>query len=165
MALRTGAAAAALAALLALGACSGGGGETDGSETVAQPYAPETYIDDNALFDAALRGELGERLATLHAETGHEVRIATMLTLDGRPVEEAGQDYIAERGIGEGGALLLIAMADEELGLVPAPGAEDVLDPAFREEVETVTTRHFDDNDMPGGIRAALDAIETRLRS
>lgn len=128
----------------------------------AETRAPEAYVTDIGLFDEALNAEVRERLVALHGETGREIHIVTMLTTDERPIGEVAAEMIGERNIGESGALILIALADEQLILQPAPGAE-AFDASLRQAVERALIDGLDGNDVPSGMAAALDLLDEGL--
>lgn len=160
-------------AALALAACSNGeAGETTADtsteETAAEEGAagaaePIEYVKDIGLLEDGFGDALNERLAAFHAESGHELRIAVILTTDDQDIEEKAAEMIAANGISNDGALILIAAADEHIGIVPASGTADLLDAEFTDATETAMAAQFDAGDVTSGFNGAVDAIIARL--
>jgi uncharacterized membrane protein YgcG len=155
---------------LALAACSGdAGGDAEATQTAAVDAAAEAreesidYVKDIGLLTDGMDAELSERLAAFHAETGHEVHIAVILTTDDTDIEQKATEMVVERGIGAGGALILIAAADEAIAIVPAPGAEQALTPEFIDATETEMAARFDAGEVSDGFNGAVDALTARL--
>jgi uncharacterized membrane protein YgcG len=159
---------------LTLAACSDS--EAGEAEAGAEPPAVEDiavagaaqpihYVKDIGLLEDGFGEALSERLAAFHEESGHEVHIAVILTTDDQDIEEKAAEMIAERGISDNGALILIAAADEHIGIVPASGSADALDTEFTEATEAEMARQFDTGDVTQGFNGAVDAIIERLGS
>lgn len=163
---------------LALAACSGGDanetsgeaatseeGSQDSAEAAARTTEPIEYVKDIGLLEDGFGDTLNARLAAFHEESGHEVHIAVILTTDDQDIEEKAADMIAERGISDNGALILIAAADEHIGIVPASGTAATLDAEFTDATEAAMATKFDDGDVTDGFNGAVDAIIERLSS
>lgn len=155
---------------LALAACSGdAGGDAEAAEAATVDAAADArdesidYVKDIGLLEDGMDAELSERLAAFHEETGHEVHIAVILSTDDTDIEEKAAEMIAERGIGAGGALILIAAADEAIAIVPAPGADDVLTREFTDATESEMAAHFDAGEVSDGFNGAVDALTARF--
>ncbi|MGJ8537385.1 MAG: TPM domain-containing protein [Parasphingopyxis sp.] len=161
----------AAAAILALAACSSGeAGEAEAGAAAEQSAAeaaelaePIDYVKDIGLLEDGFGETLNARLAAFHEETGHEIRIAVILTTDDQDIEEKAAEMIESNGMGDDGALILIAAADERIGIVPAPGAAAALDAEFTDATEAAMAARFDAGDVTDGFNGAVDAIIDRL--
>lgn len=159
---------------LTLAACSGEvTGDADTAEAATdEAAAPEEagtetieYVKDIGLLEDGMGEELRARLAAFHEESGHEVHIAVILTTDDQDIEEKAAEMIAERGISDNGALILIAAADEHIGIVPAAGTSEALTREFTDATEAEMARRFDASEVADGFNGAVDAIIERLSS
>ncbi|QLC25950.1 hypothetical protein HFP57_13565 [Parasphingopyxis algicola] len=158
---------------LALAACSGSAGgdaEAAGAATVDEAAVAEDgregpidYVKDIGLLEEGMDAQLNERLAAFHAETGHEVHIAVILSTDDTDIEQKAAEMVGERGIGAGGALILIAAADEAIAIVPATGAHEALTREFTDATESEMAAHFDAGEVSEGFDSAVDALTARL--
>ena len=158
-------------AALALGACSDSGDAVaddiaapdEAAEDAGQQAEPIEYVKDIGLLEDGFGDTLNARLAAFHEESGHEVHMAVILTTDGQDIEDKAAEMIAERNISDNGALILIAAADENIGIVPASGTANALDSAFTDATEAAMAAQFDAGNINDGFNEAVDAIIARL--
>jgi uncharacterized protein len=107
---------------------------------------------------------LEERLAQFEQETGHQVAVLTIPTLEGEDIEgfsirvaEAWQ--IGKKGF-DNGVILVVAVKDRRLRLEVGYGLEGVLPDAI---AKTITSNYivprFRTGDYAGGIVSGIDAV------
>jgi uncharacterized membrane protein YgcG len=133
------------------------------AENASEQSGPIEYVKDIGLLEDGFGETLNARLAAFHEESGHEIRIAVILTTDDQDIEEKAAEMIVSNGISDNGALILIAAADEHIGIVPASGTAAALDAEFTDATEAAMAAKFDAGAITDGFNGAVDAIITRL--
>ncbi|HEU4345011.1 MAG TPA: YgcG family protein [Candidatus Binatia bacterium] len=112
--------------------------------------------------DAAKR--LEESLGRFEKETGHQIAVLTIPSLEGEDLEGfsirvAETWKIGQKGV-DNGAILLIARDDRKLRIEVGYGLEGVLPDAIASRIiREVIVPHFRSNDYSGGIEAGVDAM------
>src|SRR5918996_929536 len=108
--------------------------------------------------------QLEERLARFEKETGHQIAVLTIPSLEGDPLEDfsirvAEAWKVGQKGF-DNGAILIIAQKDRKLRIEVGYGLEGILPDAIANRIiqETIVPR-FRDNDYSGGIEAGINAI------
>jgi uncharacterized protein len=107
---------------------------------------------------------LQERLAAFERETGHQITVLTIPSLQGDVLENfsirvAEAWKIGQKGF-DNGAILLIVRDDRKLRIEVGYGLEGVLPDAIANRIiREVIVPRFRDNDYPGGIEAGVNAI------
>ena len=107
---------------------------------------------------------LDERLAAFERETGHQIAVLTIPSLQGDALEEfsirvAEGWKIGQKGF-DNGAILLVVRDDRKLRIEVGYGLEGVLPDAIANRIiREVIVPRFRDNDYPGGIEAGVNAI------
>jgi len=107
---------------------------------------------------------LESRLAAFEQETGHQIAVLTIPSLEGDPLEDfsirvAESWKIGQKGF-DNGAILLIAQKERKLRIEVGYGLEGVLPDAIANRIigEVIVPR-FRGNDYAGGIEAGVNAI------
>src|SRR5919108_2196419 len=141
--------------------------------------APTIFSLARALDIPALRGrvndyagiiradkaqQLEERLARFEQETGHQIAILTIPSLEGDALEDFGIRVAESWKIGQkgfdNGAILLIAQKERRLRIEVGYGLEGVLPDAIANRIiSEVIVPRFRQNDYAGGIEGGLNAI------
>jgi uncharacterized protein len=107
---------------------------------------------------------LESRLAAFEKETGHQIALLTVPSLEGDPLEDfsirvAESWKIGKKGF-DNGAILLIAQKDRKLRIEVGYGLEGVLPDAIASRIiQEVIVPRFRAGDFPGGIEAGLNAL------
>jgi uncharacterized protein len=107
---------------------------------------------------------LETRLAQFEQETGHQVAVLTIPTLDGEDIEGFGIRLAESWKIGkkgfDNGVILVVAVKDRRLRLEVGYGLEGVLPDAIAKRItsEYIVPR-FRSQDFAGGIIAGIDAV------
>jgi uncharacterized protein len=107
---------------------------------------------------------LESQLAAFEKETGHQIAVLTIPSLEGDALEDfsirvAESWKIGKKGF-DNGAILLIAQKDRKLRIEVGYGLEGVLPDAVANRiVQEVIVPRFREGDFPGGIEAGLSAI------
>jgi uncharacterized protein len=122
-------------------------------------------INDYAKLIPADRARaLEERLASFEAETGHQIAVLTIPSLEGDSLEDfsirvADAWKIGKKGF-DNGAILLIARDDRKLRIEVGYGLEGVMPDAIASRIiREVITPRFRSGDFAGGIEAGIDAM------
>ena len=138
----------------------------------SQAALPELHgrVNDLAgiLPDATERG-LEARLAALETDTGAQLVVLTLQSLNGEPIEDFGIRLaeawrVGREGIDDG-AILIVAVEDRQLRIEVGYGLEAGLTDLRAKQIiaDTITPR-FRAGDFPGGIDAGVTALEHVLR-
>src|SRR5215475_8854861 len=112
---------------------------------------------------------LEERLASFEAETGHQIAVLTIPSLEGDSLEDfsirvADAWKIGKKGF-DNGAILLIARDDRKLRVEVGYGLEGVLPDAIASRIiREIIVPRFRGNDYAGGIEAGVNALLTVAR-
>jgi len=112
---------------------------------------------------------LESRLALLERDTGHQVAVLTVPTLDGEDIEgfsiRVAENWkIGKKGY-DNGAILLVAVRDRRLRLEVGYGLEGVMPDAIAKRVTAdYIVPYFRQQDYGGGIVAGIAAIDKILR-
>jgi uncharacterized protein len=112
---------------------------------------------------------LESQLAQLERDTGHQVAVLTVPTLDGDAIEDfsihvAESWKIGKKGF-DNGAILLVAVKDRKLRLEVGYGLEGVLPDAIAKRItSTIIVPYFRQQDYAGGIVAGIDAVAKAIR-
>jgi uncharacterized protein len=108
--------------------------------------------------------ELEERLARFEQETGHQIAILTIPSLEGDALEDfsirvAESWKIGQKGF-DNGAILVVAQKDRKLRIEVGYGLEGVLPDAIANRIvgEIIVPR-FRENDYSGGVEAGVNAL------
>jgi len=107
---------------------------------------------------------LEERLARFEKETGHQIAVLTIPSIEGEDLESfsirvAESWKIGQKGF-DNGAILLIAKNDRKLRIEVGYGLEGVLPDALASRIiREVIVPRFRSNDFAGGVEAGVDAI------
>ncbi len=107
---------------------------------------------------------LEDRLARFEQETGHQIAVLTIPSLEGEPLEDfsirvAENWKIGQKGF-DNGVILLIARDDRKVRIEVGYGLEGVLPDAIASRIiREIIVPRFRANDYAGGIEAGIDAI------
>ena len=112
---------------------------------------------------------LEAQLAQLERDTGHQVAVLTVPTLDGEDIEgfsiRVAENWkIGKKGY-DNGAILVVAIKDRKLRLEVGYGLEGVMPDAIAKRVTAdYIVPYFRQQDYGGGIVAGIAAIDKILR-
>ena len=107
---------------------------------------------------------LESQLAQFEQDTGHQVVVLTIPTLDGEDIEgfsiRVAENWkIGKKGF-DNGVILLVAIKDRKLRLEVGYGLEGVLPDAIAKRITSeYIVPHFRAQDYAGGIIAGIDAV------
>jgi uncharacterized protein len=112
---------------------------------------------------------LESQLAQLERDTGHQVAVLTIPTLDGEDIEGfsirvAESWKIGKKGF-DNGVILVVAVKDRRLRLEVGYGLEGVLPDAIAKRITSdYIVPRFRQQDYAGGIVAGIDAVQKVIR-
>lgn len=122
-------------------------------------------VNDHAgVMSAEQAQALESRLAQFEAETGHQVAVLTIPTLDGEDIEgfsiRVAENWkIGKKGY-DNGVILVVAVKDRRLRLEVGYGLEGVLPDAIASRIiSDYVVPRFRSQDYAGGIIAGVDAV------
>ena len=110
------------------------------------------------------------QLAQLERDTGHQVAVLTIPTLDGEDIEgfsiRVAENWKIGKKGNDNGAIFVVAVKDRRLRLEVGYGLEGVLPDAIAKRITAdYIVPHFRQQDYAGGIVAGINAVDKVLRS
>jgi uncharacterized protein len=117
--------------------------------------------------DAELR--IGERLEALERDTGAQVVVLTIESLEGEVIEEyslrVAETWALGRKSEDDGALLLIAASDRKMRIEVGYGLEPTLTDVMSKRIlDQILRPRFRAGDFDGGVERAIEAIDGLIR-
>ena len=124
------------------------------------PAAARDFVQDGAgMFSASTVAQLNQRIGNFNAQTGKEVVVVTVTSLNGQTLQEAAQSAFSQQNVN--GVLIFVARDDRRDIIVPdRAGAQagwftpDVLR-SIRQSMEA----QFRSENFDAGIAAAVDGV------
>jgi len=137
-----------------------------------QPVPPlaSRVTDNTGTLSAEQKTALEQRLAAFEQATGSQVAVLLVQTTAPEDIAAyanrvANAWKIGRKTIGDG-LLLLVAKRDRKVRIEVAKALEGAVpDLAAKEVIDEAITPAFRRNDYAGGLSAALDKLETRIRA
>ncbi|KSB91333.1 methanol dehydrogenase [Caulobacter vibrioides] len=136
----------------------------------APTFPPLTgrVVDQANILSPRAEQQLTDELATLEKQTGRQVVVATLSSLQGYEIEDYGYQLGRAWGIGEKdkntGALLIVAPNERKVRIEVGYGLEPVLTDALSSVIiQSAVLPRFKAGDMQGGIVAGTDSIVKQL--
>ncbi len=132
------------------------------------PKLTGRVVDQANLLTPAQEAELSAKSDALEKRTGRQFVIATVTSLEGRPIEDYGYRLGREWGIGneqkDDGVILLVAPQERKVRIETGYGARVFLTDAVSSIIirENILPR-FKAGDIPGGIAAGADQIVKQM--
>jgi uncharacterized protein len=133
------------------------------------PFLSGRVVDQADMLPPAAEAALGAKLQQLETETGAQLVVLTVPTLEGEPVEDfavrVAEGWKLGRGEVDDGILLLVAREERALRLEVGYGLEPKLtDITSKRILDEIVVPRFRDGDFPGGIEAGVDAVASVVR-
>ncbi len=121
-------------------------------------------VDDAGILSADTRAELDSMSAQEEKQTGNQIVVVTLKSLQGDEIEDYGYQLGRKWGIGQkgksNGALLIIAPAEHKMRIEVGYGLEGQLtDAQTKLIIAEIITPAFKKGDYNGGVLAGMDAI------
>lgn len=137
-----------------------------GFPAFAQTFPPLTgrVVDQAHLLSPDQAAQLDAKLAALEQQSGHQMVVATINSLEGHEIEDYGYRLGRAWGIGDkklnDGLILLVAPHERKVRIEVGYGLEGIVTDALSSVIiQHQILPHFRDNDMAGGIIAGSDAL------
>ncbi|GAA4027191.1 hypothetical protein GCM10022281_02310 [Sphingomonas rosea] len=138
---------------------------------VAQDFPKLTgrVVDNANLLDPAQEAGLTAKLEALDKQTGRQLVVVTLPSLDGRTIEDYGYRLGRTWAIGDkdkdDGVLLIVAPNERKVRIETGYGARVFLTDALSSVIiRNAITPRFKADDYPGGIDAGVDAIAEQMQ-
>ncbi len=132
----------------------------------AQTFPPLTgrVVDAAKLLSPEQQAALTAKLEQLDKQSGRQMVVATVPSLEDQPIEDYGYKLGRAWGIGDkkanDGLLLLIAPNERKVRIEVGYGLEGIVTDALSSVIiQRQILPHFRDGDMAGGIAAGADAL------
>lgn len=143
-----------------------------GQPALADPTFPKLtgrVVDDAHLMSDAQVQSLDAKLAALETQTGHQLVVVTLPSLQGYEIEDYGYQLGRAWGIGgkanNDGVLLIVAPNERKVRVEVGYGLEGTITDALSSVIiNTQILPRFKSNDYPGGIEAGVDALAQQLQ-
>ncbi|MEA3009648.1 MAG: uncharacterized protein QOJ91_1340 [Sphingomonadales bacterium] len=134
------------------------------------PALSGRVVDGADLLTPAQEARLSAESEAIEKEVGAQYVVATVPSLNGRPIEDYSIALARHWGLGgkkrNDGLLLLVAPAERKVRIEVGYGLERrVTDPFAGRVIRERALPRFKEGNFPGGIEAASDALFARLRS
>lgn len=132
---------------------------------------PQGFVSDFAgLIDPTARAALESRLDKLSKETGAELAVVTVVSLDGDSIEDYAVRLFEDWGIGQkeanNGVLFITSLVDRKVRIEVGYGLEPVItDGRAGRILDSKVLPSFREGDYSSGIIAGAAAIEELIRS
>lgn len=126
---------------------------------------PTGFVTDAAgVMDPGVKSRLESFLSSFEKQTGIEVAVATVPSLDGRPVEDYAVDIFERWGIGKkgknNGVLFIVAPNERKMRIEVGYGLEGAINDALAGRIlDGAVVPKFKEGDISGGIAAGALAI------
>lgn len=132
------------------------------------PYLQGRITDDAELLSTSVRQRISARLEAHEAETGNQVAVLTVPTLEGESIEGFAIRVFEEWQLGQdgedNGILLIVAPRDRRMRIEVGYGLEGTLtDLEAGRIIRNIMAPRFKANDFDGGIEEGVDAIIAQL--
>lgn len=133
------------------------------------PYLSGRVNDQADLLTPRQEAEMEEELRAFEQETGAQVVVLTLPSLEGEPLEDYSLRVAETWGLGreeaDDGVLLLVARDDRKLRLEVGYGLEPVLtDLESKIIIDEIIVPNFRQGEFGAGIREGVEAILASLR-
>jgi len=140
-----------------------------GISALEVPYLTGRVIDQANLLDDDFRSQLEERLRVLEEETGAQVVVLTIPSLEGDPIEDFSMRVVETWKLGradtDDGVLILIARDERRMRIEVGYGLEGVLtDAQSGRIIDRLMAPRFREGDFDGGVGAAVEAVSSAIR-
>jgi uncharacterized protein len=132
------------------------------------PALSSHVVDQAGLLAPTQEAALNQQLIKLEARTKHQMVVATVPSLEGKPVAEYSICLARHWGIGRkdmnDGVMLLVAPNEQRVRIEVGYGLEKALsDPEAQNIVDRSIVPAFKRGDFAGGISAGVDAIIAQI--
>lgn len=139
-----------------------------GTQHVFGMPSPRGYVTDEAQILGSDRNSLERRISEYHKQTGVEIAVVTVQTLEGRSVEEYANLLFHTWGIGKkgqnNGLLILIAVKEHKTRIEVGYGLESKLTDGFCGDViRDDMVPAFKHGQFGTGVHNALTTLLKRL--
>jgi uncharacterized protein len=129
---------------------------------------PQGYVSDFArVINPAHKAELERYCARVEAQTGAQVALVTIPTLDGEPVEDVANNLFRRWGIGQKGKneglLMLFAVRDRRMRMEVGYGLEGAIPDGYAGEVLDAMRPLLRQGEYGPAMLEAAHAIGTRI--
>jgi uncharacterized protein len=136
---------------------------------VEVPYLSGRVNDQADLLGDSFETGLDGRLRQLEEETGAQVAVLTIPSLEGDPIEDFSIRVVETWHLGRAGAddgvLILVVRDDRRMRIEVGYGLEGVLtDAQSGRIIDGLMAPRFRSGDFEGGIEAAVDAVSSAIR-
>ena len=133
------------------------------------PYLSGRIVDQAGLLSAQAVGEIEGHLEKLEQETGSQVAVLIVASLEGEVVSDyslqVAETWKLGRGAFDDDALLLISRDDRKMRLEVGYGLEPILTDAMSKRIlDDIIAPRFRAGDFDGGVRSAIGAIDGLVR-
>ncbi len=133
------------------------------------PKLTGQVVDAANLLDPAQEAALTQKLQALDQQSGRQLVVATIPSLEGRTIEDYGYRLGRTWAIGDkekdDGVLLIVAPNERKVRIETGYGARVFLTDALSSIIiRNAITPRFKAGDFPGGIDAGVDAISEQMR-
>lgn len=132
----------------------------------AQTFPPLSgrVVDQAGLLSAEQAAQLTAKLAALEKQSGRQMVIATIPSLQDHPIEDYGYKLGRAWGLGDkkanDGLILLIAPTERKIRIEVGYGLEPIVTDALASVIIQREIRpRFKEGDLAGGINAGADAL------
>ena len=133
------------------------------------PYLAGRINDQADLLSDAAEQQLEGSLQQLEEETGAQVAVLTIPTLEGDPIEDFSMRVVETWKLGredvDDGVLILIARDDRRMRIEVGYGLEGALtDAQAGRIIRDVMTPRFREGDFDGGVSGAVEVVSAAVR-
>lgn len=139
------------------------------SAALEVPFLAGRVNDQASLLDDSFETRLEEQLRLLEEETGSQIAVLTVASLDGDPIEDFSIRVVDTWKLGregvDDGVLILVARDDRRMRIEVGYGLEGALtDAQAGRIIDQLMAPRFREGDFEGGVGAAVDAVAAAVR-
>jgi len=132
--------------------------------TPSFPPLTGRVVDEAGILSSETRGKLASMLTQQEKQTGVQLVVVTLKSLQGLPIEDYGYQLGRAWGIGQkgknNGTLFIIAPAEHQMRIEVGYGLEGQLtDAQSKLIIAEIVTPYFKKGDFDGGVLAGTSAI------
>jgi len=142
---------------------------SSGASALEVPYLAGRVNDQANMLEDGFEAQLEERLRLLEEETGAQVAVLTIPSLEGDPLEDFSMRVVETWKLGredaDNGVLILIARDERRMRIEVGYGLEGALtDAQSGRIIDHLMLPRFREGDFNGGVGAAVDAVSSAIR-